>query len=131
MKRYKNWILMIIRTFYYIWLKIMTPSKILIKSQFLYLFTNGYYQLPLVLVSAYITSLKEGSFWPPSPVIFSSKIPAWVALSWINTKMFPQQHSPASMVTLRGQIEKLIVCGFASPLVFLLNGYAYAKNKYR
>ena len=35
------------------------------------LFTNGHYQLPFLLVSAYIISLKAGSFLPPSPVILS------------------------------------------------------------
>ena len=44
----------------------------------------------------------------------SSKIPAWVGLSWINTKMFPQQYSPASIGTLREMIETLVVCSFAS-----------------
>ena len=40
----------------------------------------------------------------------------WVGLSLINTKMFPQQNSPASMVTLRVKIEKLTVCRIASPI---------------
>ena len=56
----------------------------------------------------------------------------WVGLSLVNTKMFPQQYFPASTVTLREKIEKLIVCRFVTPLSFeeelWLNGPDYAQK---
>ena len=77
---------------------------------------NGHYKVALPLVSAWYHNLKRGViFSPSSSNLVLQKVSG---LSWMNTNKFCKQPFHACEVTLHKQIDKYIVCRYASALNF-------------